>query len=96
MPLFAEIAGNTEDLYVAGSIPAEGTVVLRCFVSYFGKYGEAIYVFTKDWADEPDVMRVRETLMSLGFTDRIGYKRNLDTYAGEYREKGKRVTFYSV
>lgn len=57
---------------------------------------KVIYVFTRNWEDEADVMQVRETLKSLGFTDRIGYKRNLDTYAGEYREKGKRVTFYSV
>lgn len=57
---------------------------------------KVIYVFTADWSDEPDVMRVREELKNLGFVDRIGYKRNLDTYAGEYREKGKRVTYYSV
>lgn len=55
-----------------------------------------IYVFTKSWEDEADVMRVREQLKAMGFTDRIGYKRNIDTYAGEYREKGKRVTYYSV
>jgi hypothetical protein len=57
---------------------------------------KVIYIFTANWADEADVMRVREGLKRLGFTDRIGYKRNLDTYAGEYREKGKRVTYYSV
>ncbi|HJJ47075.1 MAG TPA: DUF1917 domain-containing protein [Methanocorpusculum sp.] len=57
---------------------------------------KVIYVFTAKWDDEPDVMRVREELKMLGFKDRIGYKRNLDTYAGEYRKKGKRVTYYSV
>ncbi|MDU9376213.1 hypothetical protein McpSp1_08070 [Methanocorpusculaceae archaeon Sp1] len=57
---------------------------------------KVIYVFTADWSDEADVMRVREELKQLGFVDRIGYKRNLDTYAGEYREKGKRVAYYSV
>jgi len=57
---------------------------------------KVIYVFTADWADEPDVMRIRAELKELGFVDRIGYKRNLDTYAGEYREKGKRVAYYSV
>lgn len=57
---------------------------------------KVIYVFTKNWEDKDDVMRVRDTLKSFGFVDRIGYKRNLDTYAGEYREKGKRVTYYSV
>ena len=40
--------------------------------------------------------KVRAELKELGFVDRIGYKRNLDTYAGEYREKGKRVAYYSV
>jgi hypothetical protein len=57
---------------------------------------KVIYVFTTDWSDKEEVMRVREELKNLGFVDRIGYKRNLDTYAGEYRERGKRVTYYSV
>ena len=57
---------------------------------------KVIYVYTKDWADEPDVMRVREKLRDLGFTDRIGYKRNIETFAGEYAKKGKRVTYYSA
>ncbi|MFY9750000.1 MAG: putative phosphothreonine lyase domain-containing protein [Methanoregula sp.] len=55
-----------------------------------------IYIYTRDWADEPDVMRVRENLRRLGFIDRIGYKRNLETFAGEYAQKGKRVTYYSA
>jgi hypothetical protein len=42
-----------------------------------------------------DVMRVRENLRALGFTERIGYKRNIETFAGEYAKKGKRVTYYS-
>jgi hypothetical protein len=57
---------------------------------------KVIYVYTKDWADEVDVMRVRENLRRLGFTDRIGYKRNIETFAGEYAQKGKRVTYYSA
>ena len=56
---------------------------------------KVIYVYTKDWADEADVMRVREKLRELGFVDRIGYKRNLETFAGEYAAKGKRVTYYT-
>ncbi|KUG19351.1 hypothetical protein ASZ90_010920 [hydrocarbon metagenome] len=55
-----------------------------------------IYVHTQDWRDEAEVMRVRERLRELGFTERIGYKRNIETYQGEYSEKGKRVTFYSA
>ena len=57
---------------------------------------KVIYVYTMDWADEPDVMRVREKLRELGFVDRIGYKRNIETFAGEYAKKGKRVTYYSA
>ena len=57
---------------------------------------KVIYVYTKNWADETDVMRVREVLRRLGFTERIGYKRNIETFAGEYAKKGKRVTYYSA
>jgi hypothetical protein len=57
---------------------------------------KVIYVYTKDWADEADVMRVRQKLRDLGFVDRIGYKRNIETFAGEYAKKGKRVTYYSA
>ncbi|KAF5058672.1 hypothetical protein DSECCO2_344060 [anaerobic digester metagenome] len=55
-----------------------------------------IYVYTADWRDEDGVMRVREVLRSLGVEDRIGYKRNLETFRGEYSKKGKRVTYYSA
>jgi hypothetical protein len=57
---------------------------------------KVIYIYTRDWSDEPDVMRVREKLRGLGFVDRIGYKRNIETFAGEYAKKGKRVTYYSA
>ncbi len=55
-----------------------------------------IYVYTADWRDEQEVMRVREVLRRLGVEDRIGYKRNLETFRGEYSKKGKRVTYYSA
>lgn len=55
-----------------------------------------IYVYTPDWRDEDGVMQVRETLRKLGIVDRIGYKRNLETFRGEYSKKGKRVTYYSA
>jgi hypothetical protein len=57
---------------------------------------KVIYVYTPDWRNEADVMRVRERLRELGFTDRLGYKRNIETFRGEYSQKGKRVTFYSA
>jgi len=57
---------------------------------------KVIYIYTADWRDELDVMRVRNRLKELGFTDRLGYKRNIETFRGEYSQKGKRVTFYSA
>jgi hypothetical protein len=57
---------------------------------------KVIYVYTADWRDEQEVMRIRERLRELGFTDRLGYKRNIETFKGEYSMKGKRVTFYSA
>jgi hypothetical protein len=57
---------------------------------------KVIYVYTADWQDEKEVMRVREKLREIGFVDRIGYKRNIETFKGEYAQKGKRVTFYSA
>jgi len=57
---------------------------------------KVIYVYTRDWADETDVMRVRERLREMGVVERIGYKRNIETFRGEYSEKGKKVTYYSA
>jgi len=57
---------------------------------------KVIYVYTRDWADEADVMRVRESLREMGVIERIGYKRNIETFRGEYSEKGKKVTYYSA
>lgn len=57
---------------------------------------KVIYVYTRDWADEADVMRVRERLRELGFVDRLGYKRNIETYRGEYSKRGRKVTYYSA
>ncbi|RQD83705.1 MAG: DUF1917 domain-containing protein [Methanocalculus sp. MSAO_Arc2] len=55
-----------------------------------------IYVYTADWRDTDEVMRVRERLRDFGITDRIGYKRNIETFAGEYSSAGKRVTYYNA
>lgn len=55
-----------------------------------------IYVYTSDWQDVDEVMRVRERLRDFGITDRIGYKRNIETFAGEYSSAGKRVTYYNA
>jgi nuclear transport factor 2 (NTF2) superfamily protein len=57
---------------------------------------KVIFVYTQDWRDEADVMRVRARLRELGYVERLGYKRNIETYKGEYSKKGKRVTYYNA
>lgn len=57
---------------------------------------KVIFVYTRDWSDEADVMRVREELRRLGFVERLGYKRNVETFKGEYSKKGKKVTYYTA
>jgi len=43
-----------------------------------------ICVYTSDWNEQEDVMRAREVLRELGFTEELGYKRDEDTRAGKY------------
>jgi len=47
-----------------------------------------ICVYTYDWTNEADVMRVRKALRDLGFTRKLPYKSDADTYAGKYRATG--------
>jgi len=54
---------------------AEVSTALRSM----GRDGHVICVYTRDWADRQDVMRVREVLQSLGFVKELGYKRDIDT-----------------
>lgn len=44
-----------------------------------GRDGHVICVYTRDWMDRQDLLRVREVLRSLGFVDELGYKRDVDT-----------------
>ncbi len=49
---------------------------------------KVICVYTYDWKDEKDVMRVREELKKLGFTQKIPYKTDNATSEGRYSVKG--------
>lgn len=44
-----------------------------------GRDGHVICVYTRDWTDRQDLLRVREVLRSLGFVEELGYKRDIDT-----------------
>ena len=56
-----------------------------------------ICVYTYDWTDEADVMRVRAELRELGFTAKISYKADSDTVAGNYAgaAKGRVGKYYA-
>jgi hypothetical protein len=45
-----------------------------------------IAVYTYDWKDKKDVMRVRDKLKQLGFSKALNYKTQADTAAGKYYE----------
>ena len=63
--------------------------------SYSGSKQHVICVYTDDWTDEKDVMRVREELRKLGITKKIPYKSDEDTLSGKYAKKGyKNISKY--
>jgi len=52
---------------------------------------KVICVYTSDFKDKEDVLRVRCALVGLGFIEALNYKTNLDTLAGNY---GKNACIY--
>jgi len=46
---------------------------------------KVICVYTYDWKDEKDVMRIRGELRKLGITNKIPYKADIDTLKGKYK-----------
>ena len=56
-----------------------------------GEPKQVICVYTHDWADQVEVMRIRLRLRDLGVTWRIGYKADADTAMGRYAQEGHRV-----
>lgn len=57
-----------------------------------GKQGNdfVICIYTKNWKNEKDVMRVRGELRELGFTKPMPYKSDEDTLRGKYASKGNK------
>nr|WP_239151067.1 putative phosphothreonine lyase domain-containg protein [Burkholderia pseudomallei] len=49
-----------------------------------GRDTHVICVYTEDWTDTQELMRTRDVLRSLGFTEELGYKRDIDTKSGVY------------
>ena len=56
---------------------------------------KVICVYTYDWTDKEDVMRVRDELRKLGVTWKIPYKSNNDTLEMKYQVNGdKKISKY--
>ncbi|MEM4067800.1 MAG: DUF1917 domain-containing protein [Candidatus Micrarchaeaceae archaeon] len=55
-----------------------------------------ICVFTYDWMDKKDVMRVRNQLKKLGIVRKIPHKADEDTFAGKYKYTMKSKSKYYV
>lgn len=49
---------------------------------------KVICVYTYDWQDKEDVMRIRAELRNIGISWKIPYKADVDTDAGRYRVMG--------
>ena len=59
------------------------------------KRTHVICVYTRDWTNRNDVMRVREELRKLGIINKIPYKADEDTLSGKYATLGhKRIAKY--
>lgn len=53
-----------------------------------------IIVYTYDYRDKKDVMKIRNTLREMGFTKPLLYKSDADTRAGKYAKNGNSVYIY--
>ena len=43
---------------------------------------DIICVYTDNWVNAQDLKQVRDVLRTLGFTEELGYKRDVDTRSG--------------
>lgn len=46
--------------------------------------GHVICIYTRNWNDRADLMTVRDVLRAAGFTEELGYKRDIDTMRRVY------------
>lgn len=70
----------------------------------FGGYSKVVYnprktesvmcIYTYDYQDRTDILRVRQELRALGFTRKLAYKADETTMKGIYRQPGQRVSLY--
>ncbi|MFM0629830.1 putative phosphothreonine lyase domain-containing protein [Paraburkholderia xenovorans] len=66
---------------IKGAVEADELLVAKVSTALRsqGRDGHVVCVYTRDWTDRQELLRVREMLRSLGFVDELGYKRDIDT-----------------
>ena len=56
---------------------------------------KVICVYTYDYTDKEDVMKIREALRNIGIKNKIPYKTDNATIKGQYQVRGyKRISVY--
>lgn len=60
----------------------------------FNGKDHVVCIYTYNWKDEKDVMRVRNVLRKLGFVNPMPYKTDQDTRAGKYASKNHNISKY--
>lgn len=90
--IWEKIKKATEDGLLGGTSKVSTAARSK---SYSGSKQHVICIYTDDWTDENDVMRVREELRKLGITKKIPYKSDEDTLSGKYAKNGyKNISKY--
>jgi hypothetical protein len=68
-------------LVAAGALRA-AKVSTRMSIARGGYDRHVICVYTRDWRNQAEVQQARQVLRGVGFSERLGYKRDSDTIAG--------------
>lgn len=87
--IFRSEHDSDESWWTIQSLAADEKIILAKVSTAIGRRyhdGHVICVYTLDWNDHADLMAVREVLRVAGFTEEMGYKRDVDTTRRIYDE----------
>ena len=90
--LWAEIKQATE----SGQLGHTSKVATAMPKGEYDENKKVICVYTYDWTDKEDAVRVRQALRVLGVTGLCSYKSDEDTRQGKYNATGHRVSKYRM
>jgi hypothetical protein len=73
---------RVKEAVMRGMLPAAKVSTALAAVAHEGRH--VICVYNSDWRDAASIRAAREVLRTLGFTDDLGYKRDIETARGVY------------